>query len=130
MGKIATQRRASRKPQIGDLRSKVSIYRRGISAPVFGDASFSQSHELICSPWAKINSYKGLGTFVFDGVDSEVKISHIFTIRYRSDIISNNIIKFDDLSYKIRFIDDPERRKQFLFLFCMLLGDDDLEVNR
>jgi len=129
MGELIVERRPSRSPQIGDLKSRISIYERTITAPNFGaEEVFTQAHTLIKTVWAKAETIKHYATF--DGVNSEIKPTHKFSIRYRSDVVPNSIVKYDGNSYKVTKVDDTDLRKRFLFLLCQLLGDEDDQVNR
>jgi len=136
MGQLQVTRKASRVPQIGDLRDRISIYERSIKPPTFSaSAAFTQSHTLICTVWAAAQSSRSnravaSGIDEFDGVAMNNKITHRFVIRYREDIESDNIIKFKDKSYKIMLVDDGDFRNRFLNLFAELLGDSDDEANR
>ena len=129
MGELQIKRRPSRSPQVGDMRIQISIYTRTMTAPTFGEVdAFSQGHTLIATVWSSIETVRPSRTF--DGVDSDTKTTHEFKIRYRTDILSKNIIKYDGNSYKIGFVDDTDLRKRFLFLLCELLGEDSAEANR
>lgn len=128
------QRKPSRSPQIGDMRDRIEIYSRRIGVPNFGDTSFDQTHTLIETLWATVQTFQGNKTFtgnnVFDGVDIEAKIVEQFVIRYRDDIVVSNIIKFNGNVYKIELVDNADFRKRFLYLYTSLLGEDGLEVNQ
>ncbi len=128
MGKLSVKKTPSRSAQIGDMRHKVSIYRRSIREPDFESASFGQEHTLIASLWAAISTVSA--AYTFDGVDTDVTITHKFAIRNREDIQANDIIKYKGKSYKIVLIDDGDLRERFLFFFCERLGDSDLDANR
>jgi SPP1 family predicted phage head-tail adaptor len=121
MGKLNIRRRKSRSPQIGDLRTKITINKRTITEPNFGQASHTESHTLIASPWASIETLRG--TEEFSGVDSDDNPSHLFIIRFRNDIHRDNIITLNSKNYKILSTDNADERNRFHFLPCELLGD-------
>lgn len=121
MGQLSVQRRKSRVPQIGDMRTRISIYKRTITPPTFGSASHTEPHTLIGSVWSKLDTLRG--DEVFAGVDSDDSPSHMFTIRYRDDIESSNIITLNGMNYKILSTENADERNRFYFLPCELLGD-------
>ena len=128
MGKLLVSRRASRSPQVGDMRNRVSLYNRAIKAPVFGTPNFKQTYTLIKTVWTSITTIEGPTTF--DDVDTKTDISIVFKIRYRSDVTTETIAQFEDNNYEIVDAHDKDKRKRFLFLRCALVGDKDFEVSQ
>lgn len=128
MGKLVIKRRPSKVPQIGDMRTRISIFQREMLPPVFESTSFTQSLTLIATVWSQVETVGG--TVIFDDTNLKSGTTHKFTIRFRSDVNTANIIQFDGDSYKILEADNSNLRKRFLFLFCALLGDETFEENR
>ena len=128
MGKLVVKRRPSKIPQIGDMRTRISIFQRKMTAPTSGSASFTQSHILIDNVWSAVETLKG--SEIFDDTNVKSTMTHRFTIRFRSDVNTKNIIQFDGNSFKILEADNADLRKRFLFISCELLGDQTFEANR
>jgi len=128
MGRLQVQRRPSRVPQIGDMRDRVALYQRDITAPVFGTPSFTELYTLIDTVWAGVTTFQGPTTF--DEVNTKKNINIEFKIRYRADVTTETVIGFDGKHYKIIDPNDMDKRSRFLFIRCTLLGDEDLEANQ
>lgn len=125
------QRRPFRHTPIGDRRELIRIHTRGITAPAFGSASFSESYDAGILTWASVTALglAGSGQRLFDGVQMAVTPTHIFDIRYRPNITAENIIHYQTQYYQILYVNDPENRHILLMLYAALKGDDTLEVN-
>jgi SPP1 family predicted phage head-tail adaptor len=128
MGKLFVRRRKSKSPQVGDMRERILIQKRTMGTPDYGKASFKQGLSTIAEVWSSVETSNG--DEIFDGVDTKGKTVYHFSIRYRTDITFKNIIGWNGENYKILPVEDPDIRKRFLFLHCVLLGDDGLEVNK
>jgi len=132
------------------MRNRISIYQRAITPPVFGSTNLTEKYNLIANVWASVRTKQG--DEIFSGVDTGGKMSYIFTIRYReqtpdnkyplgfpvpfsepisgTDAQSTYIVQWDSNNYKIFSVEDPDKRKRFLVVRCILLGDENLEVNQ
>ena len=136
MGNQLNKKRLSKMPQIGDMRERVSIYDRGMVAPVAGSMEFVEGLTLVATVWAMMETTSGYHIFdgdkMFDGVDvnTDNKTIHQFTIRYRDDIEYQQVIKYKGFHYQIMKVENSESRSRFLFLYCVMLGDDTKEVNK
>lgn len=128
MGKRITRRRPSKSPQVGDMRTRITIHSRKKKAPGIGSASHSEPHTLIDTVWSSHETLRGDETF--SGVDSNANPSDLFMIRYRDDVSVKNIIGLDDQNYKILSTDNSDKRNRFLFLPCELLGDSSKSSNQ
>lgn len=128
-------RRVQKRPYlhtpIGDRRELIRIHTRALTPPVFGSASFSESYDAGILTWAKVESVtlSGGGERLFDGVQMAGNPTHIFDIRYRPNITSENIIDYLFQYYQILRVIDPENRHVSLILYAVLKGDNTLEVN-
>ena len=128
MGKLIINRRQSRSPQVGDMRERIGLYTRSLTEPDFGEVKMDQDYTLIAEVWAAVQTVKGKKLFA--GVQTDDKdITEIFTIRYRSDVTSETIVKFRDDYYKIVKPNDLDRRKRFIELLCTEKGEADKEAN-
>lgn len=58
-----------------------------------------------CTVWANVKHVRGSEFFAAAAVQAEQTVT--FTIRYRSEITTDNVIKYGDTLYNIRAINDP-----------------------
>lgn len=125
---LKVKQRASRIHSAGDRRARIELFQRDINAPIFDSASFSELYTSIGSVWAKAESF--LGNPTFDSVNESEKITDVFSIRYRADVTSETRFSYDGDYYKIVNVRDPNRRKRFLELRCLNLGDKTKAANQ
>lgn len=134
MGSLSVKRRKSKSPQIGDMRERIVISQRDMAAPGDDSAAFGQILIPIATVWAAVHTKGGdsaSGEEVFNNVSkSNTDASNLFIIRFRSDVTFANIITYKGDNYKILPADNPDKRNRFLFLYCALLGDDELDANK
>lgn len=132
MGDLSVKRRKSKSPQVGDMRERVVINKRKMGAPGNDSAAFMQTLTPIATVWAAAHTKSGsTGVEVFNNVSkSNTDASNLFIIRFRSDVTFANIITYKGDNYKILPADNPDKRNRFLFLYCALLGEDDLDANK
>lgn len=125
-------KRPLRKSAIGDRRERIIIHVRSITAPVFESASFREAYDAGIETWAKVESVAlvGGGRRQFDSVQMAEGATHLFDIRYRPNVTSENIIGYRSEYYEILKVDDPEERHISLILHARIKGDDTLEVNQ
>jgi SPP1 family predicted phage head-tail adaptor len=143
MGELKVRRRKSRSPQIGDMRERIIFNRRSLEPPAFNSASMVQTLVPYSTKWAKVESVQP--DKVFDNVNLAEKIGFIFTTRYFEDsdlqvpfqdldpgpaVKSRFVITYDNQNYRIRAVEDPDKRKRFLWMFCTLLGGSTEPVNK
>ena len=133
MPKRSVSSRPLRKSPIGDLRERIELYTREVQPPVMGSASDTEKFTLIKEVWAKIvTRLPGEDTFSKVNVASQnllAKATHIFTIRWRSDITAQNVIQYEGNYFEILNTDDTETRNEYLIMHCKLLGDKTLKAN-
>ena len=139
MGNLEVKRRKSRSPQIGDMRERISIYKRVLTSPAFESASFQQNLELKATVWASLETTRG--DKVFNQVNLANETAYIFRSRYtklevdpddplRPDAQSRDIILYKGSHYRIRSVENLDGRKRFLKISCTLLGTAAVEVNK
>jgi len=128
------ERRKLRKQPIGDMRDRILLQRRTITAPGFNSVGFTQSYETIREVWAKVETNRGQRLFggveLRENTETRASATHAFSIRWRTDVTEQTRITFNDDLYRIIEVDDTEMRNEYLILFAKLEGDDDLEVNQ
>lgn len=128
MSSRQTRRRRLKKYCIGDLRYRITIHVRTITAPSYNNVGFTETYDTGVKRWASIETIeKKISTF--NGVNIPDSATHTFIIRYDSTITAENIISFDDDYYEILDIGNPDKRKQYLELYSKLKGDDTLEAS-
>lgn len=128
------ERRPLRKSAVGDMRDRINLLTKGLQPPVFGGSTAPQDFTLIAEVWAKVVTRSpGLNTFTDVNVASQSRLAqatHIFTIRYRSDVTTEAVIAYQGNYFEILNDDDTETRNEYLILHAKLLGDKTLEANQ
>jgi SPP1 family predicted phage head-tail adaptor len=131
MAQRQVKQKRLKKYSIGDLNKRILIHVRSIEAPDFDSANFEEDYDSGLPCWARISVLDPMGKTFFDGVDlKEGKPTHIFVIRYRENITSENVIRWQSNLYKIVGIPDPEERHEYLELYSKILGDQNLKANQ
>ena len=136
MAKLKVDKRPLKQIPVGDMRDRILIRQRGIGVPTFDNpAKFDEDYKTIASVWAKVKTNVS-GKQMFDGVNAAsgggiiLSSTHVFTIRYRDDITSENVVDYKGENYEINRVVNPEERNMYLELYCKLLGDRGLEANQ
>lgn len=127
MPRCVKLKRKKRQVCIGDLNITITLQNRAITPPLSGvDATetFTDSNPDI---WAKLET--GRGQTIFDGTNTEVDITHIFTIRFISGITAETWISFESQRFDILDVEDLEERHEFMILRCTNKGTDSNLVN-
>ncbi len=139
MGKLQVNRRPSKSPQIGDMRERIIIYKRVMLPPAFESAAFQEALEVKATIWASLETKKG--DKVFSQVNLANDTAYIFCSRYTKieidpadllvpDAQARDIILHKGQHYRIRTIEDRDKRKRFININCTLLGTATVEVNK
>jgi head-tail adaptor len=113
---------------VGDMRDRIEIFVRSVIAPGAGSASVTEEYVLLREIWSRLDHLIP-GKVIFDEVDTGGQPTHIFTIRFWLDITTQNRVKFDNDYYKIVKVVDPQGRKEYLRLYCKLMGSFDRIAN-
>jgi SPP1 family predicted phage head-tail adaptor len=100
-----------------------------MKAPVFGDTNYTEDFDRkVKEIWAAIKTVTG--KVIFDGVSTDISISHEIFIRWDSGITSENGIELSDgRLLDIINVEDFEERQEFLRLMCSIRGDKTLEAS-
>lgn len=121
---------------VGDMRDRILIRQRDIGGPDFDSpAKLKEGYKTIAAVWCKVKTNIS-GKQVFDGVNETtgggviLSSTHVFTIRYREGITSENVVDYKGEYYEIVRVVNPEERNMYLELNCKLLGDKTLEANQ
>jgi len=116
-------RRKHRKVCIGDLNTLITLQTRDIVAPIFNEVDFDENFQDFSVPevWALVET--ATGKAVFDGVDTDINITHMIIIRFDATVTSETWVELDDgRRLDIQFTEDLEERHEWLMMFCTLRG--------
>lgn len=115
----------------GDMRERITLHVRAITAPDFNSANFSETYDDGVSLWAFVKTldFVASGQALFSGANLSDIPSHLFVIRYRDGVTKENVIRWNGSAYKILKNINPEERNQYWELYAVLLGDEALAVN-
>lgn len=126
-----TAKRRLKKYAIGDMRERITLHERTITAPVFGSAAFTEAYDTGVTVWASAStlSLVSAGQALFDGVQMKDRPTDVFIIRYRDNVTTETIIRWQGNAYEIKEIINPDRRKQYIELRSRIIGDVNKEAN-
>ena len=132
MPRRKVQHRRLKKYAVGDMDKRIIIHTRNIKPPPIDSAKFSETYDIGTKRWASMVTLdlQGSSQKRFDNVELSENPSHIFTIRFMKDVGTENVIRFDSELYKILATQDPDKRKEYLEIFVVSRGADDLEANQ
>ncbi len=121
MAKVVMKRK-HRQLCLGDLNKRIKIDDRSIQTPNFDSVDASERFSGVKEIWAKIETTSGQTVFV---VNQDISFTHIISIRFDSQVTTENWIKFEGNFYKILTIQDLEERHEWLLMRCVERGDVD-----
>lgn len=113
-------KRPHRKVCIGDVDTLITLQNRNIVAPVFGDVDFDEDFQDASEVWAKIET--NIGDTVFDGVSTDINITHKITIRFDVTVTTETWIEIDVRKFDIMMTENFEERNEWLLMFCTIRG--------
>ena len=120
MPRCVRLKRKHRKICVGDLNNTITLQDRAITAPSSGFDATEAFTTNTPDAWAKIDTSRG--ETVFDGSDTEVDVTHVFTIRWLSGITAETWILFDGERFDILDTQDLEERNEWLIMKCTNKG--------
>ncbi len=120
MAKCQFVKRKHRKICIGDLDTLIKLQSRNIVAPFFNSVDFDEDFQDSAEVWALIETQTG--RTVFDGVDTDINITHNIIIRYDVAVTAETWIELDSERIDIVFVEDLESRKEWMKLLCTTRG--------
>lgn len=100
----------------GKLRSYVTILQKSIARNSFNEEIVTWVN--VASVWANVVAMGGYEKLVKSADQIVSTASHKIQIRYRSDIAASMRITFENRSFNILTFNDPNQKKQMLFLTC------------
>lgn len=129
MPKCIRIKRKKRQVCIGDLDTRIILQDRSIKPPVFGDPDFDEDFANTDTVWAAVNTVSGK-TF-FDGVNSDINISHVIFIRFDSAVTAETWVELED-GQRLDILDTEnlEQRGEFLKLTCTIRGNKTLGATK
>ena len=120
MAKCQFIKRRHRKLCIGDLNTLIKLQSRSITEPLFGGTDFDEDFVDTGEVWAKVETVSG--KTIFDGVGSDIVVTHMITIRFDSSVSNETWIELDGKRIDILNFEDWEERHEFLLLLCTNRG--------
>jgi len=120
MAKCQFIKRKHRKVCIGDLNTLIKLQSRDIVAPLFDSVDFDENFQDTAEVLALIETQTG--RTVFDGVDTDINITHKIVIRYDATVTSETWIELAGKRVDIIFVENLESRNEWMLLFCVMRG--------
>lgn len=122
-------RRGRRRVSVGDLRDRVTLQERSIEPPAFGEAGYGEEFDSSVEVWAAITTTAG--KLLFDGVGTDVAITHEVFVRFDPNVTSESWIELaDGRRLDVVKPEDYEERGEFLRLLCTERGSRDKEASK
>lgn len=140
------KKRRLKKYAIGDMRDRITLYPRSITAPVYNTTSSTELYENGMEVWASVFTFERKKE-IFDNVNVSETASHSFTIRldttkigfplyfpivfssFSFGITSEYMIVWEGKIYEILKTSHPDGRKQYVELLSRLKGKQTLAAN-
>lgn len=113
-------KRKHRKICVGDLNTLIKLQSRNIVSPVFDNVDFNEDFQNQSEIWAMIETQSGKTTF--DGISTDVNITHKITVRFDSTITTETWVEIDSRKFDIVFTENIEERGEWLLLSCKIRG--------
>jgi SPP1 family predicted phage head-tail adaptor len=122
-----TLRRGHRKICIGDLKDRVQIQLRQIDPPPWGSTDFDLVFSSDKEAFAMIRTTQG--KVFFDGVNTDIPLTHEIIIRYDEEITAESWLQLmDGRLLDIINVEDLEERHEYLRLRCRERGPNEIEA--
>ena len=99
---------------IGKMRHRVTI--QTLVATPDADNAVEEVYSNVATVWADVSPVSGRTSIDSKSIGEE--ITHRVTMRYRSDVTSENWILYRARRFRIRKVTDFEERRRFLILDC------------
>jgi head-tail adaptor len=124
MARLERLHRKRRRVPIGDLDTRIFVEDRVQAAPAFGftDAAMDFSaHPQATMIWAKVET--GSGRTLFDGVETDRKITHEVSFRRLSGVTAETWLRLQDgTRLDILEVEDLDVRGEFQMALCEATG--------
>lgn len=131
MATCVKKRRTKTEVCVGGMNRKIDIFARDLTPPVnplTNEFLATETFTLVANVWAMLETPRGLT--IFDQVNTERVISHIFNIRFipNVSITSENWITYKGNRYDIITVVNFETNNLFLQINCSQTADEDKEA--
>jgi len=114
---------------IGSMDRLISLKTRVIQTPDGSSVDYSESFSTLASEWAAVKSLSR-GPIFLDGTNIAKQATHIFMIRYRSDVDAEIWIDLDSVYYDVLNVEDLDEKNEFLFLYAVKRGGTSIPINQ
>lgn len=108
---------------IGDLKHSVAIIDKSQDGGGCEVNFLTPTRATIRAKIEKLNTIGANSRLIFDDTNIGEAVTHKFTIRFRSDIEGDDLLKFNDRYFKIQGFGDPDELKKWLEIFAVERGD-------
>ena len=110
-----------RKICVGDLIHKIKLLPRDITEPGFGETDFGEDFTDERDAFAKVITVAG--TTLFNGINTDVNVTHEVYIRFDPDVGAETWVELEDgTRLDVVFADDLDERHEWLKLICTERG--------
>jgi len=120
MPKCQRVQRKNRAVCIGDMRDKIILQSRSITAPSANGSDMTESFVTTKTVWSLVETRQGIE--IFDGTNLIGVATHYFYIRYVSGLTAETWIQFKSKYYDILDVQNLEERNEFMLLRCSERG--------
>lgn len=130
MPKSITIKKPQKKISIGDMRDKIIIQLRSLTAPTGTGVDISETLDNNKCVWSMVQTRTGVE--IFDGTGTQLKgiATHYFYIRYLKGLTAEAWVTYKDNLYDILDIQNFDERNDFQLLRCSLRGTADNLANQ
>lgn len=111
----------------GDFKKTVTIQARAIQTPVAGSSDYTELFNNEVNTKAAVETVRGVK--IFDSTDTEVDVTHKFTIRFRAGITYQTWIKMDGLKYRILDVTNLNEENRLHVILATLRGPETFGSN-
>lgn len=120
------RRRPHRQLTIGDMRHRIELHDRELTAPGEGEVDFDHDFAPFAKPWASVRTVTGKTHF--DGVATETPITHAFAMRKRSAgrATAETWVIWKGQRYDVLDVENLDERGEFVELMTASKGSVDM----
>ena len=112
-----------------DFNRLIQILDRDISPPPRNDTELGEDFQNVVHVWASVKTVNG--ATIFDSVNTEQVITHIFTTRYLGlGITSENWIIYNNNRFKILAVENIDEQNMYTRMRCILRGSVSKEATK
>ncbi len=105
---------------VGDLDKRIILHTRSIRSPNQGAVDFTEKFSESVEVWAKIVT--ATGKTIFDGVNTDLNITHEIYVRWRDGLTAETWIEHKAKLFDIIVAEDFEEDQDYFKLSCSMRG--------